>query len=415
MQSILRNRPARRLLATSTLALLPQATLSIALLVHAARLTGSVAAAGLVSGAYAVALGVGGPVAGRISDRRGQTGVLAASTAAAVALLVAIALLPAGTSIALLAALAAALGVTTPPVAACLRAVLPDALDDPAELRTAVAFQATLSELAWITGPPVVLGIAAAVSTRAALLVAAAGVLAGTVAFTRQPASRAWRPAAGVARPRGGAMRAPGMRTLVAILVAVGVIFGAVEVAIATGQGAAAGPLLGLWGAGSLLGGAAATRFGGGARTPAGLAGVLAVLAAGHLALAFVSGSAAGLGLVLVAAGAAIAPTYATVYAMVDDVAPAGTVTEASAWLATAVAVGAALGSAAAGAVIAQAGPVAAFGLAGGAGALAVAITVGRAATLGAPQPSLRRRRIGVAGPGDARLVGEHHRLDAAA
>ena len=50
------------------------------------------------------------------------------------------------------------------------------------------------------------------------------------------------------------------------------------------------------------------------------------------------------LGVLLVVAGAAIAPTYATVYAMVDDVAPEGTVTEASAWLATAVAVGAALG-----------------------------------------------------------------------
>jgi MFS family permease len=382
MQSILHHSPARRLLATSTLALLPQATLSIALLVHAARLTGSVAAAGLVSGVYAAALGVGGPVAGRIADRRGQTGVLVLSTTGAVSFLVAIALLPAGTGVPVLAALAAALGVATPPVAACLRAALPGALADPGALRTAVAFQATLSELAWITGPPLVLGIAAAVSTRAALLAAAAGVLAGTAAFARQPASRAWRPSPGPARPRGGAMRAPGMRTLVAVLVAVGVVFGAVEVGIATGQGGAAGPLLGLWGAGSLVGGAAATRFGGGARTTSGLAGVLAALALGHLALALVSGSTVGVGLVLLAAGAAIAPTYATVYAMVDDVAPAGTVTEASAWLATAVAVGAALGSAAGGAGVGHAGPLAAFGLAGLAGGLAVAVAIARGDTL---------------------------------
>jgi len=153
-------------------------------------------------------------------------------------------------------------------------------------------------------------------------------------------------------------------------------------VGIATGQGAGAGPLLGLWGAGSLLGGAAATRLGGGARTPIGLAAVLAALAAGHLALALAS-SAMALGLVLVVAGAAIAPTYATVYAMVDDVAPEGTLTEASAWLATAVAVGAALGSASAGAVIEHAGRAAALGLAGGAGALAVAVALVRAGTLG--------------------------------
>ena len=82
-------------------------------------------------------------------------------------------------------------------------------------------------------------------------------------------------------------------------------------------------------------------------------------------------------------AGAAIAPTYATVYAMVDDIAPKGTLTEASAWLATAVAVGAALGSASAGVAIEHAGTTAAFILAGGAGGLAVAITLARAGTLG--------------------------------
>lgn len=109
---------------------------------------------------------------------------------------------------------------------------------------------------------------------------------------------------------------------------------------------------------------------------------MLAALTLGHLGLALVSGSTAGLGLVLLAAGAAIAPTYATVYAMIDDVAPAGTLTEASAWLATAVAVGAALGSAAAGLVIAHAGPAAAFGLAGAAGGIAVAVAAARGDTL---------------------------------
>jgi MFS family permease len=381
MHSILSTRTARGLLATSTLALLPQATLSIAILVHAARLTGSVTVAGLVSGAYAAALGVGGPLVGRIADRRGQTAVLAVSTTAATGLLAAMALLPSGTGVVVLAVLAAGVGIATPPVAACLRAALPGALSDPGELRTAIAFQATLSELAWVTGPPVTLGIAAAVSTSAALLVAAGGILAGTVAFTLQPASRSWRPAVAEVRRRG-AMRAPGMRTLVAVLLAVGVVFGAVEVGIATGQGAAAGPLLGLWGAGSLVGGAAATRFGGGARTPFGLAAVLAALAFGHLALALVSASTVGLAIVLLAAGAAIAPTYATVYAMVDDVAPAGTLTEASAWLATAVAVGAALGSSAAGVVIAHTGTAGAYGLAGAAGGLAVAIAAARSATL---------------------------------
>ncbi len=384
MQSITSSRSARRLLATSTFAQLPLATLSIALLVHTARLTGSVAAAGLVSAAYAAALGAGGPVIGRLADRRGQTGVLLATASASTVLLLTIAMLPVGTGVGLVAGLAAALGLCTPPVAACLRAALPAVVQDPSQVRTAVSLQATLAEFAWIAGPPITLGLAAAASTRVALVAAAGSLLLATGAFAWQPASRGWRPAPERSAGRGGALAAPGMRTLTGILVAVGVVFGAVEVAVATGQtAAAAGPLLGLWGAGSLLGGAAATRLGGGARTPTGLAAVLAALAAGHLALALAPGPLA-LGVLLVVAGAAIAPTYATVYAMVDHVAPAGTLTEASAWLATAVAVGAALGSASAGAVIAQAGPVAAFGLAGAAGTLAVAIAVGRSGTLGA-------------------------------
>ena len=70
-------------------------------------------------------------------------------------------------------------------------------------------------------------------------------------------------------------------------------------------------------------------------------------------------------------------------YAMVDQAAPAGTVTEAFAWLATAAGVGAA----AAGALADHAGPQAAFALAGAAGAVAVLVTMLRAAVL----PSTRK------------------------
>ena len=152
------------------------------------------------------------------------------------------------------------------------------------------------------------------------------------------------------------------MRTLVVVLVAVGALFGAVEVAVAAaadglGAAAAAGPLLGIWGAGSLLGGMLAVRLGGGAHAPAGLSLVLAALTAGHLA-ARAGGRqrARDWRAVLAAAGAAIAPTYATVYAMVDRAAPEGTATEAFAWLATAVAIGAAAAPRLAGALADGAG-----------------------------------------------------------
>jgi MFS family permease len=393
MTAIVTTPGAARLFASSILGRIPLAMLSIALLVHTEHLTDSFAAAGIVTAAYAVALGVVGPVLGRLVDRRGQTVVLIGSALASAALLAAIALAPAGTPLAGLAALAAGIGAATPPLGACLRALLPAVLPDDA-VRGAYTVDATASELAWVSGPPLALGIGALWSTGAALVLAGMILLAGTIAFAVQPASRAWRPGAVAEPPRGGSLRTPAMRTLVGMLIGVGVLFGGVEVAVAAasealGSTAAAGPLLALWGAGSLLGGIVAVRLGG-IDGAAGLVLVLALLAVGHLALVPAAGSVLALGAVLLVAGAAIAPAYAAVYAMVDDAAPQGTVTEAFAWLATAIAIGASIGAAAAGAVAEQAGPGAAFGLAGAAGAIALLVALLRSPTLsGGAAPAL--------------------------
>ena len=378
---------ARRLLVISIVARLPLVMLSIGLLVHAEHLTGSFAAAGAVTGVYAVALAIGGPLLGRLVDRRGQRLVLLASAGAAALLLVAVAALPAGAPLAVLLVLAGGIGLATPPVGACLRTLLPELLPDAGAARAAYALDASASELTWIAGPPLALGLGALWSTGAALALGGLGMLVATAAFAWQPASRAWRPAGDAPRPRGGSLGSPAMRTLVLVLIAVGVLFGAVEVAVTAvaklhgGSTAAAAPLLALWGAGSLAGGTLAARFGAPAGAP-GLALLLAVLAAGHLALVAVAGDPSALAAVLFVAGAAIAPTYAAVYAMVDDAAPAGTVTEAFAWLATAIGIGAAAGAATAGALADTAGPSAAFVLAGAAGAIALLATLLRSRTL---------------------------------
>jgi predicted MFS family arabinose efflux permease len=387
---------ARRLLVISVAARLPLTMLGIGLLVHAERLTGSFAAAGVVAAAYAVSLGVGGPLLGALVDRRGQTRVLLGSAVAAALVLTALALLPAGTPLPLLVALTLLAGFATPPVGACVRALFPELLDA-ADVRAAFAVDASVVELTWIAGPPLALGFGVVWSTGGALLVAALVVLVGTAAFAAQPVSRGWRPRPLPQRRRGGALRAPAVRTLVLALVAVGTLFGAVEVAVAAateagGSSAAAGPLLGIWGAGSLLGGLLAARAGGGAQSAAGLTLVLGALTAGHLALVPAAGSVLAMAAVLLAAGAAIAPAYASIYAMVERSAPEGTVTEAFSWLATATAIGASLGAAAAGALAEGAGAEASFLLAAGAGAVATLVLMLRAGTLGSgvpcPQPA---------------------------
>jgi MFS family permease len=375
------------LFASSIIARLPLATFGIVLLVHAERLTGSFAVAGLVSGAYAIARGVGAPLLGRLVDRCGQTIVLLSSAAASALLLTVVALLPPSAPRAVLVVLAAAIGLATPPLAACVRTLLPDVLSDSDALPAAYAFESTALELTFIFGPPLALGVGALWSTGAALACGAFVLLAATTAFAAQPASRSWRPLPHTPRSRGGSLRSPAIRTLGLILICVGAVFGAVDVGVldtakALGSAAAAGPLLGLWGVGSLLGGIAATRLGGGARRARGLVALLGALTLGHAALAAATGSVLAIGAVLLIAGASIAPTLATIYAMVDKAAPTGTLTEAFAWLLTAASTGAAAGAASAGAVAQTADPIAVFALAGAAGALAVLVAALRSRIL---------------------------------
>ena len=88
---------------------------------------------------------------------------------------------------------------------------------------------------------------------------------------------------------------------------------------------------------------------------------------------------------------------------MVEAAAPGGTITEAFAWLATAMAVGGAVGAAGAGALVDSVGPAAAFALGGCAGAFAVLTTALRSHTLD-PREGLSARSV------DRRAADSHPR-----
>ncbi len=383
---------ARALLGSSIVARLPLAMFSIALLVNAQHLTGSFAIAGAVSGAYAIAGAVAAPLLGRLVDRSGQTTVLVAGATVTAVVLVATGLAPSSTPPAVLVALAAAAGMSTPPLSACVRTLLPAMVSDPGRLPALFAFESTVLEVTFILGPPFALGLGALWSTGAALAAGGVIMLVSTLAFAAQPASRAWRPDASAPRRRGGSLRSRAILILALLELGTGAVFGATEVGVtaaakALGSTAAAGPLLGLWGFGSLLGGIAATRLGGGARRAGGLILLLSALAVAHGALTLVTGSVLGIGAVILLAGATIAPTAASIYEMVDRFAPAGTNTEAFSWGLTAAMTGEALGAAVAGGLVQSAGAVAAFAFAGAAGGVAVAVAVLGSRSLNADAP----------------------------
>jgi predicted MFS family arabinose efflux permease len=354
---------------------------SLALLVHARDATGSYAIAGLVSGAYAVASAISSPMLGRVIDRCGQTRVLVGGAAVTAAALVADGLLGPGVPALLLIGLGAATGLATPPLDACVRSLLPAIAPDPRRLPALFALESTVLEVTYVAGPPLALGLGSVWSSGGALIVCGLVIFGGTLVFAAQPASRRWRPEPVSSRRRGGALRSPAIRILVVISLGTGTVFGATEVGItaaahALGASTAAGPLLALWGAGSLIGGLVATRLGGAARDARGLIPLVVALAVTHGALILTTGSVVATAVVITLAGATIAPTESSIYAMIDAAAPAGTRTEAYSWLGTASLVGASLGMAIAGALVQTGGPLKAFALVGVAGGLAALAAV---------------------------------------
>jgi MFS family permease len=380
------NRQAVALVGISVLARLPLAMFSISLLICVRQLTGSFALAGLASGAYIVGRGISSPVLGRLVDRHGQPRVLVACATTSAVLLAAFAALPTHVPAALPVALSCAIGIASPPLSACVRTLLPVIVSDSSALNTVYTLETTALELTFIAGPPLALGLAAGISSRTPLLAGAILLLGTTALFAAQPASRQRRSRTSTPGPRAGTLHYPAVRTLILILSAVGIVFGAVDVAVADTASsmhdiAATGPLLGVWGVGSLLGGILCTRISSVNRSGA-VTGLIIVFAAAHGTLILGSHNLLALGGLLLIAGGAISPATGAIYALAGRVVPSCVQTEAFAWLLSASATGASLGTAAAGVLAQAAGPQAAFALAAVAGGTAALAATIRRSTL---------------------------------
>jgi predicted MFS family arabinose efflux permease len=335
----------------------------------------SYGAAGIVVALYAVAVGVGAPIAGRRVDRRGPSSVVrlrAIVYPTLIGVVVVLALADAG--IVAIAAVAALAGLALPPLSSTVRIVWPRLAPD--ELRsTTYAMEATLQEIFFVGGPLLAAGLAV-VAPAAPLVGAAAASLLGASATARLPPVRETPPSRAGSAGLLGALGSPGVRTVVLYAATVGVGFGSVELAMpafAESHGARelGGIALALFSFGSLCGGFVAgmrpprsvlRRFLGGAAVLTGalLALQLAVSIPTLCALAFV-------------AGLPIAPTIGALYSLIDRSARPGTAAESFAWFGTAVSVGIATGSALAGVLVDERGVRAAFAF-GAAAALVGAI-----------------------------------------
>ncbi|MEV4362968.1 MFS transporter [Nonomuraea sp. NPDC049625] len=307
---------------------------------------------GLAAGAFAIAAAGGGPVLGRLVDRVGQVRVLVPAAVAAGAGLIAIAMAPSEPVAVVAGALLA--GAATPPLEPCLRVLWPD-LVPPARLESAYAMDSASQELVFVGGPLVVAGCVAAGSAAGALWVGALlGLLGVFVVATASP-TRDWK--APVRSPDWlGPLRSRGLTVLLVSLTGVGAAIGGLNVLVVfytehryVVGGAAT--LLALNAFGALVGGLGygAVRW---SSSPPRRTLLLTVgLAAAYALLCLVPSPPYMAGLMILT-GLFLAPVLTAAFVLVGKLAPAGTVTEAFAWLVTLMTTGIALGSTAAGLVL---------------------------------------------------------------
>ncbi|WP_329431843.1 MFS transporter [Streptomyces anthocyanicus] len=383
--------PYRRLLSTpgaraftigNLAARLPMGMFSVSAVVMIAGTRGSYALAGAVTATGLAATALVAPWTARLVDRYGQARVAVPATLFAALGSVALLLCvrhgaPAWTLFAAYAATA-----TTPNTGGMARARWAHLLEGDADaLHTANSFEQATDELCYMFGPVLAAFLCTALFPEAGTLVGVVLLVTGMLLFTAQ---RATEPPA---RPRPTAkapFRAPGIPSLLVVCLAMGGVFGAMEVvtiafADAQGHRAAAGLVLALQAAGSC---AAGLLYG--AIRPAGppehrlpwcVAAMTALLTLPLLA-ASLSGSLPLLALTLLIGGMATAPTMVTTMTLVQHRTPEGRLNEGMTLAVTGLLGGIACGSAAGGWTVEHVSPTAAYGIPATAAATALLLTL---------------------------------------
>jgi MFS family permease len=392
--AILRVRHARPLLLASLVGRLAISTgpLSVVLFVNDA--TGSLSLAGAASAAVALASGLLAPVRGRLVDRHGQRRCLppmALAFAAALVGMVAVAG-PEPGAVAATIGLAAAAGAAAPPLGASMRVLWLSLVGQGPRLQTAYALDAVLDEVLFVIGPLLAGALATLYQPAAGVLATAGLAVAGTLGFVSSPLSQAQagsRADAVTGRAGwAGALRAPGMRTLILSLAGVGAAIGIWELGLVgaareAGSPEAASVLLAVWAAASGVGGlwygARTWRRSPGQRYLALLA--LLVLAGVPMAAA---GTPLALGAVVALVGVVLAPLESSAYVLAAELAPPGTLTESGTWMTTAINVTGAAGLTVAGFLIDQVGVSATLAVACACTAAGLLVALAGRAHLGA-------------------------------
>jgi MFS family permease len=365
---LLRTRGVARIIAAQLVARFPSGMLSLGLLFHVERRTGSYTVAGAVLAALSIGQALSGPATGRLMGRLGIRPVVLGTATLCAAAVAAIAL--ADLPVVAIVGLALAAGLTFPPITAAVRTIYPKLVNS-RMLAPLFSLDASLQELIWIGGPVAVTFVATTVSTELGLLLSVALLIGGGIWFAASP--EVGRVRIPRSKRRFGAVL---LKPQVLLVTGVGFLVIAscadVEASVAGAFGTGdptSGVVLSIWSLASLVGGFALARL---PMRSWSLTLRLLIVAVGVLVTPFVSGFW-GLSAALVVAGFGLAPALGVMSAIVSSSVRFSDTAEAYGWTNTGQLVGVALGAALAGALIDRSGAQAAFGSAAVLAALGLA------------------------------------------
>lgn len=147
------------LVVASSIARLPQAMIGIGIITMLVQQTGLYWLAGSVAGTFTLANALIGPQISKLVDQRGQRRVLPYVTAFSIGMLLALILAVYMSAPASLLFVLAALAGTMPSMPAMIRARWTELFRGKPQLHTAFSLDTVLTELAFIVGPPLAIGL----------------------------------------------------------------------------------------------------------------------------------------------------------------------------------------------------------------------------------------------------------------
>lgn len=366
--------------AAGFIARMPISMTGIGIVTMLSELRGEYGLAGAVAATFALATALIAPQVSRIVDRYGQGRILPPATAVSVFAMGALLLCARYDAPAWTLFVCAVPAGCMPSMGAMVRARWLVLYRGSAHLHTAFSFESVVDELCFILGPIIAVQLSVSVFPEAGPLAAIVFFTVGVLLFTVQRGTEP-PPHPRTAGPTRSVMRIRGLQVLVVTLIAIGAIFGTVDVVTIAfaeehGQRGNASFVLATYAAGSCIAGVAFGAF----RFAAPLARML-LISVGCTAITILPlllvGNLPALAATVFVAGMSISPTMILTVSLVERLVPPARLTEGMTWTTTGIGIGVAAGSSLSGLVVDHFGARAGFGVAVGAALVAVVMALG--------------------------------------